>query len=56
MSVAGETVVFGKDHLFRSPSMAALSLLGRNANGWLEWKTQSGRTLDAVKRQAPVQG
>ena len=51
--VAGETIVFEKDHLFRSPSMAALAVLGRTANGWIEWRTQSGRTLDAAKRQTP---
>lgn len=54
MREEGETVVFEKDHLFRSPSMAALALMGRTANGWFEWKNQSGKTLDAVKRQAPV--
>lgn len=32
--------------------MAAVALLGRTANGWLEWKTDDGQTLDAVKRQA----
>ncbi len=47
----GETVVFQKDHLFRSPSMAALSLLGRTANGWVEWKSSNGETLHALKRQ-----
>jgi hypothetical protein len=52
MRVEGETVVFEKDHLFRSPSMAAVALLGRTANGWLEWKTKEGTTLDAVKRQS----
>jgi len=51
MRVEGDTVVFEKDHLFRSPSMAALSLMGRTANGWLEWKTKDGRTLDSVERQ-----
>ena len=50
MRTEGDTVVFEKDHLFRSPSMAALSLMGRTANGWLEWKTADGKTLDAVKR------
>lgn len=52
MRPEGDTVVFEKDHLFRSPSMAALSLMGRTANGWLEWKNASGQTLDAVKRQS----
>jgi hypothetical protein len=47
----GDTVVFEKDHLFRSPSMAAIALTGRTANGWIEWKTKDGKTLDALKRQ-----
>ena len=34
--------------------MAALSLMGRTANGWLEWKNKDGKTLDALKRQAPA--
>ena len=55
MRVEGDTVIFAKDHLFRTPSMAAEALLGRTANGWTEWKTKGGKTLDAVKRQAPAQ-
>lgn len=51
MRVEGDTVVFEKDHLFRSPSMAALALMGRTCNGWIDWKTTDGKTLDAVKRQ-----
>jgi len=47
----GDTIVFTKDHLFHSPSMAAMALLGRSANGWVEWKTKDGKTLDSVKRQ-----
>jgi hypothetical protein len=54
MRVEGDTVVFTRDHLFGSPSMAAVALQGRTSNGWNEWKTKDGRTLDAVKRQAPV--
>lgn len=54
MREAGETVVFEKDHLFRSPSAAAVALAGRTANGWFEWKTKDGKTLDAVKRQATI--
>jgi predicted GIY-YIG superfamily endonuclease len=49
----GDKVVFAQDHLFGSPSMAALAVLGRTANGWVEWKTQDGRTLDEVKRRQP---
>jgi predicted GIY-YIG superfamily endonuclease len=47
----GERVVFEKDHLFGSPSMAASALLGRSSNGWADWKAKDGRTLSEVKRQ-----
>ncbi|MGZ5857224.1 MAG: GIY-YIG nuclease family protein [Burkholderiaceae bacterium] len=42
--------VFTKDHLFGSPSMAAIAVLGRTANGWKAWKDKDGSTLDALKR------
>jgi predicted GIY-YIG superfamily endonuclease len=51
MKESGQKVVFPKDHLFGSPSMAAIALLGRVSNGWIEWKTEDGRTLDEVKRK-----
>jgi Domain of unknown function (DUF4357) len=51
MKVEGLSVVFTKDHLFGSPSTAAVALQGRTANGWREWKDQNGRTLDELKRQ-----
>ena len=44
-------LVFQKDHLFNSPSAAAIAMMGRNANGWTEWKNQAGQTLDEIKRQ-----
>jgi hypothetical protein len=44
--------VFTRDHLFPSPSQAAMALMGRSANGWVEWKGANGRTLDELKRQA----
>ena len=46
----GDSLVFTRDHLFSSPSTAATALMGRSANGWTEWKTASGKTLDEVKR------
>ena len=52
MRALGDTVVFDKDHLFGSPSMALIALLGRTANGWKEWKGKGGATLDELKRQA----
>jgi hypothetical protein len=44
-------LVFTRDHLFTSPSMAAMAVMGRSANGWIEWKAADGKTLDEVKRQ-----
>ena len=29
----------------------AMALLGRSANGWVEWKAANGKTLDELKRQ-----
>jgi hypothetical protein len=45
-------LIFTRDHLFSSPSMAAMAVMGRSANGWIEWKTPDGKTLDEVKRQS----
>ena len=42
---------FTRNYLFTSPSRAAVIVMGRAANGWNEWKTVDGCTLDAVKRQ-----
>jgi len=53
--IDGETAVMTKDHLFKSPSYAAIALMARNANGWTDWKTADGRTLDAVKRQSSAE-
>ncbi|WP_396439917.1 GIY-YIG nuclease family protein [Limnohabitans sp.] len=51
---AGSMLVFTRDHLFSSPSTAAMAVMGRSANGWVEWKTASGKTLDEVKRQGVI--
>ena len=51
MRAVDDTVVFEKDHLFGSPSMALIALLGRTANGWKEWKRKDGATLDELKRK-----
>jgi hypothetical protein len=37
--------VFTKDHLFSSPSTAAAVVMGRSANGLIEWKRKDGSTL-----------
>lgn len=46
--------LFTRDHLFSSPSMAAVAVMGRSANGWYTWKSKEGRTLDEIKRQSVV--
>ncbi|MDA0765388.1 MAG: GIY-YIG nuclease family protein [Verrucomicrobia bacterium] len=51
--IDGDTIIFEKDHLFASPSAAAIALKGRTANGWVEWKNALNKTLDEVKRQQP---
>jgi hypothetical protein len=51
LRVDGDHFVFEKDYLFPSPSRAAMTLMGRTSNGWVDWKTKDGRTLDEVKRQ-----
>lgn len=43
--------VFARDTLFNAPSTAAMIVMFRNANGWVEWKTKNGTTLnDATGR------
>lgn len=48
----GQVFRFAEDYLFDSPSGAASVILGRTANGWVEWKTEDGRTLHDVERAA----
>jgi hypothetical protein len=45
------SLIFMRDELFSSPSAAARAVLGRSANGWDEWKTKDGRTLDQIERR-----
>lgn len=40
--------VMKRDALCDSPSAAASIVLGRSANGWLEWKDESNRTLKEI--------
>lgn len=36
---------FTDDYIFSSPSTAAVMVMGRNANGLIEWKSKDGKTL-----------
>lgn len=47
----GLSMRFQRDTVFPSPSTAASVVCGGSANGWIEWKDESGRTLDQVYRQ-----
>jgi hypothetical protein len=49
----GDVIVFEKDHLFSTPSVAASALLAGLTNGYLQWKTMDGMTLDTVQRLQP---
>ncbi|MCE7792207.1 GIY-YIG nuclease family protein [Salipaludibacillus sp. CUR1] len=47
----GNILKFKENHIFNSPSAAAVCVLARRANGWTEWKNKAGKTLDELKRQ-----
>jgi hypothetical protein len=44
-------IVQVKDHLFKTPSAASYVVLGQSSNGWIDWKSAAGETLDTLKRQ-----
>ncbi len=44
-----EKIVLTEDCLFSSPSAAAAVIMGRSANGLLEWKSKSGKTLKEIE-------
>ena len=46
---AGACYRFTQDYTFDSPSMAAGVVLGRTANGRVEWKDAKGRTLKEIQ-------
>ncbi len=43
-------LIFVNDFILASPSTAAAVILGRSANGWVEWKNKDGKTLNNLKR------
>lgn len=45
---------FAQDYVFSSPSTAAAVVLGRSANGRIEWKDALGRTLKSLQEQQLV--
>ena len=45
----GSALAFTQDYTFSSPSTAASVVLGRSANGRLEWKDAQGRALKVLQ-------
>ncbi len=43
--------VFIKDHIFNSPSAASNVILGNLTNGWKQWKTKEGQTLEDIYKK-----
>ena len=54
LDVRGESTVFIKDWLFSTPSGASNAVVVMPSNGWREWKTASGITLDELHRSGPA--
>lgn len=48
----GEHYAFAQDQVFTSPSTAAGVILGRTANGRIEWKNSEGKTLKQLQAAA----
>lgn len=45
LQVVEGNYVFTEDYIFSSPTTASVIVMGRNANGLVEWKLADGRTL-----------
>jgi hypothetical protein len=48
----GQHLRLTKTHVFESPSTAAGVLLGRSANGRIEWRDAADRTLKELQNAA----
>lgn len=51
LQVEGSCYLFTQDCVFSSPSTAAAVILGRSANGRIEWKDSQGRTLKELQER-----
>lgn len=45
LQLVEDNYVFTEDYIFSSPTTAAVIVMGRNANGLVEWKLADGKTL-----------
>lgn len=51
-NIINKEFTFTKDYLFTSPSLAAAVVMGRNANGRAEWKTDKKQSLKKIEESA----
>jgi hypothetical protein len=52
LTTEGESLRFSQDYAFTSPSTAAGVVLGRSANGRIEWKDGKGRILKVIQEES----
>ena len=55
LAMQGALYQFTQDYSFSSPSTAAAVVLGRSANGRIEWKAADGRTLKELQEAEAAQ-
>ena len=53
LGLKGNSYRFTQDYSFSSPSTASAVAMGRSANGRIEWKNKSGKTLKAIRKSWP---
>lgn len=47
--IISDDLVFQNDYVFTSPSLAAVVVMGRNANGRTEWKTKNRKSIKDIE-------
>lgn len=50
--VISQDYILMEDCVFTSPSLAAAIVMGRNANGQIEWKNDAGKTFREIESAA----
>ncbi|MEY4756885.1 MAG: hypothetical protein RJA34_1783 [Pseudomonadota bacterium] len=55
LALLGALYQFTQDYTFSAPSTAAAVVLGRSANGRVEWKGADGRTLKEIQEAEAAQ-
>lgn len=48
-NIVNQEFTFVSDYIFTSPSLAASVVMGRSANGRMEWKTANGKTVKDIE-------